>query len=106
MAVNTEKFLQAMYELKARGITYSMNGSRDGSDGTADCSGAIVSSLYKGGASKYSWLYNTDSMHDYLTANGYKLIAHNAEWSAQRGDIVIFGAKGNSGGDVKDSLVA
>lgn len=106
MAVNTEKFLQAMYDLKAKGVRYSMYGSRDGSDGTADCSGAIVASLYKGGASKYAWLYNTDSMHDYLTANGYKLIAHDKSWSAQRGDIVIFGTKGSSGGDLIDSLVA
>lgn len=104
--VNIETAIANMYALKAAKIRYSMNGSRTGADGTGDCSGTIYDSLRKGGASNAGWVLNTDSMHDWLVKNDFKLIAQNNEWTAKRGDIVIFGKKGASGGDVKDSLVA
>ncbi|MFI3605663.1 peptidoglycan amidohydrolase family protein [Vagococcus fluvialis] len=96
--INIETSIGFMDGLRQRGIRYSMTGSRDGSDGTGDCSGTIVRSVEKAGASKPAWLYNTDSMHAWLVQNGYKLIADNKEWTAKRGDIVIFGKKGASGG--------
>lgn len=98
MAIDIEKAIKNMYDLKDRGITYSMNGSRTGSDGTGDCSGTIYDSLRKAGATDAGWILNTDSMHDWLLKNGFKCIASNQEWSAKRGDIVIFGLKGQSGG--------
>lgn len=96
--INIETSIGFMDGLRQRGIRYSMTGARDGSDGTGDCSGTIVRSIEKAGASKPAWLYNTDSMHAWLVRNGYKLIADNKSWTAKRGDIVIFGKKGASGG--------
>lgn len=96
--IKIEKSIDFMYGLQRKGIRYSMTGARDGSDGTGDCSGTIVRSIERAGASKPTWLYNTDSMHAWLVQNGYKLIADNKEWHAKRGDIVIFGKKGASGG--------
>lgn len=87
-----------MYQLKNRGITYSMNGSRIGTDGTADCSGAVYISLVKGGAKPHSYPVNTESEHAWLIANGFELIAFNKEWNMQRGDVLIFGIKGQSAG--------
>lgn len=87
-----------MYQLKNRGITYSMNGSRIGTDGTADCSGAVYISLVKGGAKPHSYPVNTESEHAWLITNGFELIAFNKEWNMQRGDVLIFGLKGQSAG--------
>lgn len=98
MAVNIETAIKYMYDLKAKNIRYSMTGSRTGSDGTGDCSGTIYEGLRRGGATDTGWVLNTDSMHSWLVANGFSLIAENQEWSAKRGDIVIFGLKGASGG--------
>lgn len=96
--INMETAIANMYALKARGITYSMNYSRTGADGTGDCSGTVYDSLRKAGASDAGWVLNTDSMHSWLVKNGFKLIAENQGWTAKRGDIVIFGKKGASGG--------
>ncbi|MCI1904135.1 MAG: NlpC/P60 family protein [Enterococcaceae bacterium] len=98
MAVDINKAIDYMYYLRSQGITYSMEGSRIGTDGTADCSGAIYISLRNAGATNAGYVVSTESMHDWLIQNGYKLIAANQEWSMQRGDIVIFGYKGQSAG--------
>lgn len=98
MAVNMETAISYMESLKARGITYSMYGSRTGSDGTGDCSGTIYQALRNGGASNAGWVLNTDSMHNWLKSNGFKRIADQTEWNAKRGDITIFGKEGASGG--------
>nr|MCH9869625.1 hypothetical protein [Serratia marcescens] len=79
-------------------LTYDMSGSRNGTDGTADCSGSMTEALYEAGASKPAYLYNTDTLPNYLTQNGYQLIANNQPWDAQRGDIVIWGTPGASAG--------
>ncbi|MDD9139233.1 hypothetical protein H7198_06405 [Fructobacillus sp. CRL 2054] len=79
-------------------ITYSMYGSRTGADGTADCSGAMTEALMEAGASKPAYIYNTDSIHDYLRNNGYHLVAENTKTQKQVGDIVIWGRRGQSGG--------
>lgn len=96
--IDINKAIDYMYQLKNRGITYSMNGSRIGTDGTADCSGAVYISLVKGGAKPHSYPVNTESEHAWLIANGFELIAFNKEWNMQRGDVLIFGLKGQSAG--------
>ncbi|XBG72413.1 peptidoglycan amidohydrolase family protein [Enterococcus cecorum] len=96
MAINMETAINYMYQLKNRGITYSMSGSRIGTDGTADCSGAVYISLVKGGAKPHSYPVNTESEHAWLIANGFDLIAFNKSWNMQRGDVLIFGIKGRS----------
>ena len=96
--IDINKAIDYMYQLKNRGITYSMSGSRIGTDGTADCSGAVYISLVKGGAKPHSYPVNTESEHAWLIANGFELIAFNKEWNMQRGDILIFGLKGQSAG--------
>lgn len=98
MAINLDTAIDYMYQLKNRGITYSMSGSRIGTDGTADCSGAVYISLVKGGAKPYSYPVNTESEHAWLIANGFDLIAFNKSWNMQRGDVLIFGLKGQSAG--------
>ena len=96
--INIDVAIDYMYQLKNRGITYSMSGSRIGTDGTADCSGAVYISLVKGGAKPHSYPVNTESEHAWLIANGFELIAFNKSWNMQRGDVLIFGIKGQSAG--------
>lgn len=96
--MNIEQAINKGFELKNRNIHYSMNGSRVGVDGTADCSGFIYTCLVSGGAKPLNYVPNTDSLHSFLLNNGFKLIVESSEWSAKRGDVVIFGKKGNSGG--------
>ena len=79
-------------------LTYSMMGSRNGSDGTADCSGGMTEALWRAGASTPDatarrWGgYNTVSIRPYLRANGYVNITNNGYgYSPQYGDIVIWG---------------
>ena len=96
--IDINKAIDYMYQLKNRGITYSMSGSRIGTDGTADCSGAVYISLVKGGAKPHSYPVNTESEHAWLITNGFELIAFNKEWNMQRGDVLIFGLKGQSAG--------
>lgn len=99
MAVNIETAIKNMYDLMNRRITYSMYGCRTGNGcSSADCSGAIYDSLRKAGMPNAGWVLNTDSMHDWLLKNGWQLIAFNKEWNMQRGDIIIFGYRGSSGG--------
>ena len=96
--IDMDTAIDYMYQLKNRGITYSMSGSRIGTDGTADCSGAVYISLVKGGAKPHSYPVNTESEHAWLIANDFELIAFNKSWNMQRGDVLIFGLKGQSAG--------
>lgn len=104
MAINLDKAIQWFKGMS--GTTYSMTGARNGSDGTGDCSGMVVTALMKGGATKASWLYNTDSMHQYLLDNQFELISFNKEWKMQKGDVVILGIKGQSGGAAGHTFIA
>ena len=70
-------------------LTYSMNGSRNGTDETADCSGSITQALRDSGASQYAYLYSTVTLGGYLSVNGYTRISENQSWDAKRGDIVL-----------------
>lgn len=80
-------------------ITYSMYGSRNGRDGTADCSGSVTQALYEASGVPYATLYNTDSLHGYLRQLGYRLAYENWGYTyPQVGDVIIWGRRGYSGG--------
>lgn len=99
MTINNDKLIAWFNNRKGK-LTYSMYGSRNGTDGTADCSGSMTQALYEAGASKYAYLYSTETIHDYLTANGYQLIAQSGQsFNPVRGDICIFGKRGQSAGE-------
>lgn len=92
------KLIAHMEALRAKKVKYSMYGSRTGSDGTADCSGAIYAALVTGGGARAKYPPSTETLHAYLTSNGYQLHATNREWSPKRGDIFIWGKRGQSAG--------
>lgn len=92
---DTNKTVQWFFDRQGK-LTYSMYGSRNGTDGTADCSGAVTQAIYDAGGTKPEYLYSTETLHDYLKQNDYKLIALNQEWYAKKGDIVIWGKQGQS----------
>ncbi|WP_316041794.1 peptidoglycan amidohydrolase family protein, partial [Limosilactobacillus fermentum] len=82
-------------------LTYSMLGSRNGTDGTADCSGAMTQALWSAGASApvasaQRWGgYNTVSIRPWLIQNGYSNVFNGtsstaSSYSPQYGDIVIW----------------
>ena len=96
--MNFDTMVNTGKAMMTRGVKYSMNGSRTGADGTADCSGFVYKCLTSGGVQPMSWIPNTDSMHNWLLNNGYKLVTHNGSWNAKQGDVTIFGLKGLSGG--------
>ena len=93
--VDTNKTVQWFFDRQGK-LTYSMYGSRNGTDGTADCSGAVTQAIYDAGGTKPEYLYSTETLHDYLKQNDYKLIALNQEWYAKKGDVVIWGKQGQS----------
>ncbi|WP_308884254.1 peptidoglycan amidohydrolase family protein, partial [Limosilactobacillus fermentum] len=82
-------------------LTYSMLGSRNGTDGTADFSGAMTQALRSAGASApvasaQRWGgYNTISIRPWLIQNGYSNVFNGtsstaSSYSPQYGDIVIW----------------
>lgn len=96
--INTEAAINYFYGLQKKGVTYSMYGSRTGADGTADCSGSVYAALRSGGASDAGYVLSTETLHNWLIANGFKRIAENTNWDAKRGDVTIWGQKGASAG--------
>ncbi|MDA9469907.1 lytic exoenzyme target recognition domain-containing protein [Enterococcus sp. 5H] len=88
MSPNKQLSVRWFDERKGK-LTYSMYGSRNGSDGTADCSGSITQSIKDAGGKTYAFLYSTVTLAPYLTENGYERIAVNQEWDAKEGDIVM-----------------
>lgn len=97
MTVDINKVI-AWFDNNMGKITYSMTGSRNGSDGTGDCSGTMTQALYEAGASKPAYLYSTETIHPYLLNNGFSLYSDNKPWTAKRGDIVVMGKRGESAG--------
>ncbi|MGT2935681.1 peptidoglycan amidohydrolase family protein [Streptococcus castoreus] len=95
MTVDTEKAI-AWMGLKEGRVSYSMD-YRNGPD-SYDCSSSVCSALIYAGASNPGWLLNTEYMHDWLVQNGYQLIAENADWASLRGDVFIWGMRGQSAG--------
>ena len=75
--------------VKLRGtITYSMYGSRDGSDGTGDCSG-IMSRVLKEAGFNIQGLPSTVTLGKQLANNGFYRVSINQDWNAETGDIVL-----------------
>jgi len=97
--VNTNKLID-WFESRKGKLTYSMYGSRNGTDGTADCSGSVVQAIRDAGGTPFTWLYNTEAIHTYLKDNSYQIIDNNDPygWMSRRGDIVIWGQQGHSDG--------
>ncbi|MBP1046393.1 hypothetical protein I6N96_08855 [Enterococcus sp. BWM-S5] len=87
-------------------LTYSMYGSRNGSDGTADCSGSITQAVRDAGGVPYDYLYSTVTLAGYFEKNGYKRISVNQDWDAEAGDIILMSwgndmsTSGGAGGHV------
>lgn len=88
MAIDLNK-LVAWFDNHKGKLTYSMTGSRNGSDGTADCSGALSQALYEAGATTTAGIYTTVTLGVYLQANGFKRISMNQQWDAKRGDVIL-----------------
>ena len=82
-----------------------MDGSRNDSDGTADCSGSMTQALRDAGASPYAYLYNTETLHGYLLNNGYHLVTENGSFTPQWGDVIIWGRRGDSSGAGGHTLI-
>lgn len=86
-------------------ITYSMLGSRNGSDGTGDCSG-IMSQVLKEAGINIIGLPSTVTLGQQLANNGFYRISINQPWDAQPADIILmsWGAdmstSGGAGGHV------
>ncbi|MDA3773986.1 peptidoglycan hydrolase [Streptococcus thermophilus] len=92
--------------VKLRGtITYSMYGSRDGSDGTGDCSG-IMSRVLKEAGIPIQGLPSTVTLGQQLAKNGFYRVSRNQDWDAETGDIVLMSwgadmsSSGGAGGHV------
>ena len=97
MTLNIENGISALKQQIGR-ATYSMYGSRNFSDGTCDCSGAVYYGLTNGGVKQLGFIPSTETMHQWLLDNNYKLIAENSEWKMQAQDVIIWGRKGESAG--------
>lgn len=95
MAVNIEAAI-AWMSARVGKVTYSMD-YRNG-PGSYDCSSSVYYALMSAGAISAGWAVNTEYEHDWLVKNGYKLIAENQDWDAKRGDIFIWGRRGQSSG--------
>lgn len=86
-------------------LTYSMYGSRNGNDGTADCSGSISQALKEAGI-PIQGLPSTVTLGSQLAKNGFYRVSANQDWDAQRGDIVLMSwgtdmsTSGGAGGHV------
>ena len=95
MALNMEQAI-AWMEARRVKVTYSMD-YRNGPN-SYDCSSAVYYALMSAGAVSAGWAVNTEYEHDWLIKNGFKLIAENSVFAAQRGDIFIWGKRGQSSG--------
>lgn len=93
-----EKALAWFYARKGR-VFYSME-SRNGPN-SYDCSSSVYHALKEAGILPASyWIGNTDTLFDALEKNGWVRLPEdvNGEADTQRGDIFIWGIRGNSGG--------
>lgn len=93
-----EKALAWFYARKGR-VFYSME-NRNGPN-SYDCSSSVYHALKEAGLLPASyWIGNTDTLFDALEKNGWVRVPEdvNGEADTQRGDIFIWGIRGNSGG--------
>ena len=65
-------------------LTYSMLGSRNGSDGTADCSGSVSQALKEAGIG-IQGLPSTVTLGQQLSNNGFYRVCRNESWDALPG---------------------
>lgn len=102
--MNTDVLIN-WFESRRGKLTYSMYGSRNGSDGTADCSGSISQALKEAGVNIVG-LPSTVTLGSQLAKNGFYRVSKNEDWNGQRGDIILmsWGAdmsqSGGAGGHV------
>lgn len=89
MTINLDRLVEWYTSRRGTG-TYSMYGSRNFMDGTADCSGSATTALQYAGASKDGYLYSTVTLPDYLSRNGFERIAVNDDWDMRRGDVILW----------------
>ncbi|HFI0406347.1 TPA: peptidoglycan amidohydrolase family protein [Streptococcus suis] len=95
MALNMEQAI-AWMEARRGKVTYSMD-FRNGPQ-SYDCSSAVYYALLSAGAISAGWAVNTEYEHDWLLKNAFNLIAENSAFAAKRGDIFIWGKRGQSSG--------
>lgn len=78
-------------------LTYSMEGSRNGIDGTADCSGSITQAVHDSTGVDYDYLYSTVTLSEYLARAGYKRAdnANTATTDVRDEDIILLSAGAN-----------
>ena len=82
-----------------------MLGSRNGSDGTGDCSGTISQALKEAGVN-IQGLPSTVTLGQQLANNGFYRVSRNQDWDAETGDIVLMSwgadmsSSGGAGGHV------
>ena len=103
MTVQIETAIRWFYDRMGR-VRYSMT-HRDGPN-SYDCSSSVYYALRTAGASAASWAVNTETEHGWLEANGFQLISQNTDWDMQRGDVIIWGQKGQSLGSGGHTMVA
>ena len=103
MTVQIETAIRWFYDRMGR-VSYSMT-HRDGPN-SYDCSSSVYYALRTAGASAASWAVNTETEHGWLEANGFQLISQNKDWDMQRGDVIIWGRKGQSLGSGGHTMVA
>lgn len=102
--MNTDALIN-WFESRRGKLTYSMYGSRNGSDGTADCSGSVSQALKEAGVN-IQGLPSTVTLGSQLAQNGFYRVSKNEDWDGQRGDIILmsWGAdmsqSGGAGGHV------
>lgn len=103
-SLTVDKYVQWFEDRKGK-ITYSMAGSRNGSDGTGDCSGCMSQALKDAGI-PIQGLPSTVTLGSQLQANGFQRIAVNNYPQWQKGDIVLMSkganmaSSGGAGGHV------
>ncbi|HEM4809978.1 TPA: glucosaminidase domain-containing protein [Streptococcus suis] len=95
MTINLETSIRWMSDRVGK-VSYSMD-YRNGPN-SYDCSSSVYYALMSAGAISAGWAVNTEYEHDWLIKNGYTLIAENTDWDAKRGDIFIWGRRGQSAG--------
>lgn len=101
------------FEEREGKTTYSQDaGSRKGPL-QYDCSSSIYMALVAGGAGKTAGDYpvSTETEHEWLLQNGFNKV-YEGKWGdkgdvkeVKKGDIIIWGTKGSSGGDLGHTMI-
>jgi hypothetical protein len=100
------------FEEREGKVTYSQDVASRKGPLQYDCSSSIYMALVAAGAGKTAGDFpvSTDTEHEWLLQNGFEL-AYEGDWSsmddvkkAKEGDIIIWGTKGQSGGDLGHTM--